>query len=82
MHDPTIFHPVGCRAPLHDAFGECQMMAQLAATRWLVWPVMHQGFVVPRGMIPFPRMAGDATGPRLVGVGGTPRWSISPDRQP
>jgi hypothetical protein len=20
--DPTIFHPVGCRASLHDAFGE------------------------------------------------------------
>jgi hypothetical protein len=25
VHDPTIFHPVGCRASLHGAFGEdCQ----------------------------------------------------------
>jgi hypothetical protein len=51
-------------------FGEGQMMAQLAATTWLVSPVMHQDVVLPRGMMPFPRMAGDGQGSRLVGVGG------------
>src|SRR5688572_30709804 len=55
---------------LLGAFGECQMMAPLAATTWLVSPVMHQDVVWPRGMRPCPRMAGDGTGPRLVVVGG------------
>jgi hypothetical protein len=44
--------------------------------------VIHQDVVVPRGMLSFPRMAGDGKGPWLVVVGGTHRWSISPDRQP
>ena len=61
-------------------FGACQMMAQPAATRWLMSPVMHQDVVVPRGMIPFPEMAGHGPGPRLVVVGGTPRGSLSPHR--
>jgi hypothetical protein len=67
---------------LMGTFGECQMMAQPAATRWLISPVIHQDVVVPRGMIPFPEMAGDGQGPRLVVVGGIPRWSIAPHRQP
>src|SRR5215510_12555697 len=58
------------------------MMAQLAATTWLVSPVMHQDCVVPRGMRPFPRTAGDGKWPWLVVVGGTHRWSLSSHRQP
>jgi hypothetical protein len=58
------------------------MMAQPAATTWLVSPVMHQDVVWPRGMIPFPRMASYGKGPRLVVVGGTHRRSLSPNRQP
>ena len=44
VHDPTIFHPVGCRASLHDAFGEGQVMGQPMATRWLVSPLIDQDF--------------------------------------
>jgi hypothetical protein len=61
-------------------FGEYQMIAQPAATRWLMSPVMHQDVVVPRGMIPFPEMADNGPGPQLVVVGGTPRGSLSPHR--
>ena len=39
-----------------------------AATRWLMSPVIHQDAGVPRGMLSFPRMASDGTGPRLVVV--------------
>jgi hypothetical protein len=65
---------------LMGPFGECQMMAQPAATGWLMSPTMHQDVVVPGGMIPFPEMAGNGPGPRLVVVGETPRGSLSPHR--
>jgi hypothetical protein len=28
VYDPTIFHPVGCRATLHDAFGDSGELKQ------------------------------------------------------